>query len=183
MYTADFQNKINGIDSYAIVEKYYNACEKCGQRDKALYTDISTYLSQHLLTKVDLASMKVSLEGRSPFTDYKFVEMAAKIPFGLKIKKFKGAKYILKKAMEPLVPLENLYREKVGFAPPLGEWFAGKLSSYTRAKLLAPNSMATKMFKKTAIKDLLAEHTAKNDRGMQLWNLLALELWFEAYFK
>jgi asparagine synthase (glutamine-hydrolysing) len=178
-----FQSKIHGEDSYAIVEKYYAACGKCGLRDKALYTDISTYLSQHLLTKVDLASMKVSLEGRSPYTDHKFVEMAAKIPFGMKIRNFGGEKYILKKALEPLVPRENLYREKIGFAPPLGDWFAGKLNSYTRSKLLAPNSFSAKLFRKTAIRQLLEEHNATKDRGMQLWNLLALELWFEAYFR
>lgn len=92
-------------------------------KDAALYADISMYLPDDLLTKVDIASMAVSLEGRSPLLDHHLVELAAQIPFFLKLKG-KTLKYILKRVAEKLVPKENLYRPKMGFSLPLGYWFS-----------------------------------------------------------
>ena len=150
-------------------------------RDRALYYDLTQYLPDDLLVKSDLSSMMVSLEGRSPFLDHELVELAAQIPFDLKLKR--GiTKYILKKSLEDLVPKENMYREKKGFSVPLGKWFSGDLGKYTSKKLLRKNSFNSKLFEKEKVQELIKGHSTKNDMGLKLWNLLALELWFEEYF-
>lgn len=149
--------------------------------DEATGADINMYLPDDLLAKADLTSMSVGLEGRSPFLDYKFVEMAAQIPFELKVKN--GVlKYILKKAAEKYVPKANLYRPKMGFSVPLAEWFTGDLNKYARSVLLGKKSVTKKLFSREYIEEMLSTHTISNDFGPRLWNLLVLELWFARFF-
>jgi len=140
-----------------------------------------SWLPDSQLTKVDIASMAVSLETRSPFLDHKLTELACKIPFNLKLKN-NESKYILKKALENIVPKENLYRRKKGFTIPLDKWFTGKLNLYTKSKLLAPNSATKNILDRTYIKKMLETHSEVNDYGPKLWSLLSLELWYKSYF-
>ena len=91
---------------------------------RAQYVDIKTYLAGDILTKVDRASMATSLEGRVPLLDHVLVEWAATLPSHLRLHKGEG-KYILKRALEPYVPHENLYRAKQGFAASLASQFRG----------------------------------------------------------
>ncbi|TSC88379.1 MAG: asparagine synthase (glutamine-hydrolysing) [Microgenomates group bacterium Gr01-1014_16] len=121
-------------------------------RDQLLYADLTYYFPDSQLTKVDIASMAASLEARSPFTDYKMMELAASIPYNLKVRNGVN-KYILKKSLEGLVPKENLYRKKMGFSIPLVKWFGGELNGYTFSQI-----------------------------NPKLWNLLTLDLWYGEYF-
>ena len=90
------------------------------------YIDVKTYLPDDILTKVDRASMAVSLELRAPILDHHFMELVASIPSDLKLRGRVG-KYIFKKAMEPLLPNDILYRAKQGFAIPWNDWFRSEL--------------------------------------------------------
>jgi asparagine synthase (glutamine-hydrolysing) len=125
--------------------------------------------------------MGVGLEARSPFLDHELIELACKIPFSLK---FKGGnyKYILKEAIKDIVPNENVYRRKVGFTIPLDRWFEGSLNSYSKSILLNNNSFVLSIFNKNYINNMLKKHSVTNDFGPKLWSLLALELWYRAYF-
>ena len=180
LYTGYFKNLTSGRNSYDFAnEVFKNAGNVCGQ-DRGLYFDLTSYLPNDLLTKVDIASMSVSLEARSPLLDHELVELAAKIPYKLKVKSGE-TKYIFKKALEGIVPKENLYRPKKGFSVPLDKWFEGDLGKYARSKLLGGNSTIAKLFKKEGVKAMLDNHSETNDFGPQLWAILSLELWFECY--
>ncbi len=99
--------------------------EESGSDDplvQAQYVDINTWLVGDILTKVDRASMANSLEVRAPLLDYELVEWGLSLPASLKLRGGTG-KYVLKRALEPLLPKELLYRRKQGFAMSLGTLF------------------------------------------------------------
>jgi asparagine synthase (glutamine-hydrolysing) len=150
-------------------------------KDAGLKFDLMYWLPDDLLTKVDIAGMAFSLENRSPFLDQELTELACQIPFGLKIKNGE-TKYILKKALEKIVPKENLYRPKMGFAIPLGDWFKGDLNNYGKKILLAKNSQVKNMFDEEQIKFMLLSQNSNEDFGPKLWSLMFLELWLQSYF-
>src|SRR5690606_23751284 len=85
------------------------------------YLDFKTYLPGDILTKVDRASMAHGLEVRTPFLDFEFVEWAARLPVGVKLKGGVG-KHILKEALRPLLPEGVLFRKKMGFGAPIDLW-------------------------------------------------------------
>ena len=99
------------------------------------YLDLKTYLVGDINTKVDRASMAHSLEVREPLMDHPLVEWLATLPSSLKVRGQEG-KYLLKKAMEPYLPREILYRPKMGFAVPLARWFRGPLRQRVRDAVL-----------------------------------------------
>ena len=99
------------------------------------YLDYKTYLVGDINTKVDRASMAHSLEVREPLMDHKLVEWLASLPPELKVRGQDG-KYLLKKAMEPHLPADALYRPKMGFAVPLARWFRGPLRQRVRDSVL-----------------------------------------------
>jgi len=80
------------------------------------------------------------------------------------------------------VPIENLYRKKMGFSVPLAEWFTGDLNKYARSILLGKKSITGKLFSRDYIAEMLTTHTVSHDFGPRLWNLLVLELWFQRFF-
>ncbi|MGH9359847.1 MAG: asparagine synthase (glutamine-hydrolyzing), partial [Terriglobia bacterium] len=81
---------------------------------EALYLDFCLYLADDLLVKVDRASMACSLELRTPFLDHRLIEFAARLPASLRVRGFQ-LKYLLKKAVEPWLPRQIVYRQKRGF--------------------------------------------------------------------
>ncbi len=102
--------------------------------DWMAYTDLSLRLPERLLMRVDKMSMGVSLEGRVPFLDHKFVELALSIPAGLKTK-HNTLKYMLKKAVRGVIPDVLIDRPKQGFGVPVYEWFLNKLGMEIRRKM------------------------------------------------
>ena len=87
---------------------------------------MKTYLVGDILTKVDRASMAHALEVRVPLLDHKLVEWISGLPVSLKLRGHEG-KYIFKKSLEPYLPNDILYRDKMGFSVPLASWFRGPL--------------------------------------------------------
>src|SRR6185295_4510281 len=90
--------------------------------DKTLQFYTKLYLQDDILTKVDRASMMHSLEVRAPFLDIEVVDFVRRIPWRYKLR-VGETKYLLKKALEPLLPKDILYRAKKGFGVPIGSWF------------------------------------------------------------
>ena len=109
------------------------------------------------------------------------IELACKIPFNLKVKKGES-KYILKKALERVVPKENLYRPKMGFGLPLHIWFSGKLKSYATSVLLSKKTKIKEIIREDDFKTMFVSHSETSDFGPKLWSLLSLELWMREYF-
>lgn len=139
---------------------------------RAQYTDMKTYLAGDILTKVDRASMATSLEVRVPMLDHIFVEWAATLPSALKLRNGEG-KYILKRALEPYVPHENLYRTKQGFAASLAGQFRGAGAARLRAAILGSAMGDSGLFDLSQIERLVESHASgRADHSQVLWSLL-----------
>ena len=139
------------------------------------YLDLKTYLVGDINTKVDRASMAHSLEVREPLMDHQLVEWLASLPAQLKIQGNEG-KYLFKKAMEPRLPHDILYRPKMGFAVPLAQWFRGPLRERVRDSVLGESLMQTGMFDRRALEELVTLHqSGARDHSAPLWTLLMFE--------
>lgn len=147
----------------------------------ALHIDISGYLPDDLLAKIDIASMAFGLEARSPLLDQEFVQMAAAIPSNLKLNKG-VSKYILKKALVKRLPPEIIYRDKRGFSIPIDNWFRNELHEWSKEILMDPRTLSRGLFRKEGISDLLLQHkTGRVNHGLRIWALIMLELWFRRF--
>jgi asparagine synthase (glutamine-hydrolysing) len=139
--------------------------------------DVRCYLPEDILTKVDKASMLVSLESRVPLLDHVLMEFVATMPSGLKFQNGAG-KAILKKAMADRLPPETLTRRKMGFGVPLAEWFRRDLGAYTREVLEGRRTRERGLLDPRAVSAVLEEHqSGARDRSSQIWALLCLEEW------
>ena len=139
------------------------------------YLDLKTYLVGDINTKVDRASMAHSLEVREPLMDHPLVEWLSTLPPDLKLHNGE-TKYLLKKALEPYVPHEVLYRPKMGFAVPLSNWFRGPLRQKLREAVLGPVLADTGWFNVAYLRRLVDEHqSGKRDYSAPLWTLLMFE--------
>lgn len=164
------------------LERYYERSKTTTPVDAALYVDIHTYLADDLLAKVDIASMAVSLEARSPLLDHEFMELVAQIPPSLKLRNGSG-KYIFKKALTSLVPAALLYRKKKGFSVPLNRWFQTSLKDYAHDLLLERNAGIRNILAHEEVQRLLVAHDRSGREGRKIWMLLTLELWLREFFK
>jgi asparagine synthase (glutamine-hydrolysing) len=139
------------------------------------YLDLKTYLVGDINTKVDRASMAHSLEVREPLMDHQLVEWLATLPSSLKVRGQEG-KFLLKKALEPQLPTEVLYRPKMGFAVPLARWFRGPLRQRVREAILGPRLAETGWFDRDYLNHLIDAHqSGARDYSAPLWTLLMFE--------
>jgi asparagine synthase (glutamine-hydrolysing) len=144
---------------------------------RLLYADINSYLIE-LLMKQDQMSMAASIESRVPFLDHELVEFTARIPARYSIKGMAG-KFILKQAVEDLLPRSIVYRKKMGFPTPWEYWLAGPQLDEIERMLIEPRSTERGLFRPEAVRRLFAEHRSKSrDHGARIWRLLNLETWF-----
>jgi asparagine synthase (glutamine-hydrolysing) len=155
----------------------YRAAEAADFLDATLSLDFGLYLPDTLMPKVDIASMAYSLEARSPFLDHHFMEFAAQIPSDLKLKDGREGKYILKKAVEPYLPQDVIYRPKMGFGVPLDHWFRHELKDMAFDILLSKRALERGYFKRDYIEQMLQRHQRGEQWQYLIWNLLMLELW------
>ena len=140
-----------------------------------------TYLPNDLLVKMDIASMSVSLEARSPFLDHHVMEFAASLPERFKLRGLKK-KYLLKKVLKKLVPEENLTRSKMGFGVPIGHWFRGAMQPFLRETLLSEKALGRGLFQPESVHRIVDRHIdGRNDHSNRIWSLLMLELWFQRF--
>lgn len=181
LYTPDFRARLNGSPPIRLAEQWFKQANGIGTVDATLLTDIMTYLPNDLMVKVDIATMAVSLEGRSPFLDHKVIEFGASLPAELKIRSTE-TKSLLKKAASKLVPPDVIYRRKMGFDVPVATWFRSSLKDFLQGTLLSETAQKRGLFQPGRVRRLIDEHVAgREDNGWQLWTLLMLELWFERF--
>src|SRR5215469_17011594 len=155
--------------------QYWNASSG-DMLHRLLYTDIKTYLVE-LLMKQDQMSMAASIESRVPFLDHELVQFTASIPAKYDIKGLAG-KFILKSAIENLLPHDIVYRQKMGFPTPWAFWLAGPQLDSLEKMLLESRTQERGYFKSDSVEKLFAEHrSGRRDHGNRIWRLLNLELW------
>jgi asparagine synthase (glutamine-hydrolysing) len=154
------------------------------------HLDISTYLPFDILTKVDIASMCHGLEVRVPLLDHKLMEAVAEIPWTLKLRMESGdpgsgerrgpcGKYLLKRRAERLVPRDVVYRQKQGFAAPIGRWFQGPLRPAALERLTSPTSPLNAFFEPAELRGLVNANDRDAAHGNRLWAMLFLGEWLE----
>jgi asparagine synthase (glutamine-hydrolysing) len=181
LYSENFKHAVAGWNSADILKPWFAKANGSGIIDATLLTDTMTYLPNDLLVKMDIASMSVSLEARSPFLDHKLMEFAASLPEKYKLRRL-TTKYLLKRVLKGLVPEENLTRGKMGFGVPIGHWFRGVMQPFLRETLLSEKARSRGLFKPEAVRGLIDQHVShKQDHSHRLWSLLMLELWFERF--
>jgi asparagine synthase (glutamine-hydrolysing) len=147
----------------------------------ANWADIHIYLPDDLMVKVDIATMAYSLESRSPLLDHVFLEWALTLPESATIPGG-STKAIFKKAMEPFLPHEVLYRPKMGFGCPVDHWLRGELKEMAYDTLLSPLAQSRGIMDRRAVQIMLDEHcSGSNQHHTRLWPLLILELWFRMW--
>ncbi|HLV78789.1 MAG TPA: asparagine synthase (glutamine-hydrolyzing) [Chthonomonadaceae bacterium] len=147
---------------------------------RMLYLDTISYLPDAILTKVDRASMGVSLEARVPLLDHRVVEFAWRVPLALKIKNEQG-KWLLRQALYQYVPAALIERPKTGFAIPLDSWLRGPLRDWAEALLDEGRLRAEGFFAPAPIRARWTQHLAgRNNWQYYLWSVLMFQAWLEA---
>ena len=181
LYSPEFLNETENIRAADLLAPWFAHANGAGIVDASLLTDIMTYLPNDLLVKVDIATMAVSLEARSPFLDHHLIEFAASLPEKLKLRGL-TTKYLLKQVLKKLLPAENLERRKMGFGMPIGHWFRGTLQPMLRETVLSEKALGRGLFQREAVKQMVELHTrSERDYSHQLWTLMMLELWFQRF--
>ncbi|HEU5459557.1 MAG TPA: asparagine synthase (glutamine-hydrolyzing) [Pyrinomonadaceae bacterium] len=182
LLTADALAASDG-DIYAQARLFAEECDNEDPVTRMQSVDTRLYLAEDILTKVDRASMAVSLEVRAPFLDPRVAEFAASLPANYKLRGHK-TKYILKKAVHELLPPFVTKRGKKGFGVPVAEWLKEKLRPLARDLLSPERVRRAGVFNPTYIARLQDEH----ERGLAnhrklLWTLLMFELWHESFIE
>ena len=166
------------LGSHRAERRYADTMRQAPARDaldRAQYADLVHWLPGDILTKIDRTSMAVGLEAREPLLDHRLVQFAATLPPSLRIKGGQG-KWLMKKALEPWLPREILYRPKMGFVTPVSAWFRNALAEHAAGLARSPTLAATGWFDTATIEKLARDHkSGRADHGRTLWQLLMLE--------
>ncbi|MEP6945740.1 MAG: asparagine synthase (glutamine-hydrolyzing) [Acidobacteriota bacterium] len=182
-------------DIYTEARDWFDKCDFDSNLDsnniveRMQFLDLKSYLAEDILTKVDRASMSVSLEVRSPFLDRDIAEFSARLPRNFKLKcdtpKFafgKTGKYVLKKAMSGILPDATIDQEKAGFGIPIAAWLRGKLRPLAR-ELLSPDRLQKQgLFNPMFVQGLLNSlDLGAASAAKAVWSLLVFQIWFDNF--
>ncbi|TAM94773.1 MAG: asparagine synthase (glutamine-hydrolyzing), partial [Rhodanobacteraceae bacterium] len=175
LYSPAFKRELQGYNALAV----FRAHAKRAPTDDPLllvqYLDFKTWLPGDILTKVDRASMAHSLEVRVPVLDHHLVEWASSLPPDLKLRHGEG-KFIFKKALEPDLPNDVLYRPKMGFRVPLATWFRGPLRAHLQNAIRGGALVESGCFEPAVLDRLVRQHiTGRRDHSATLWSLLMFD--------
>jgi len=175
LLTREFTESLGGYEAVEVLRDHASRAPTRDPLSFVQYLDMKTYLVGDILTKVDRASMAHSLEVRVPLLDHRLVEWMSGLPPGMKLHGHEG-KYVFKRALEPHLPREILYRPKMGFSVPLGTWFRGPLRESVRERVLGAALRDTGWFEPAFLRGLVDRHErGVSDHSAALWALLQFE--------
>ena len=182
VFSARLKNELQGYHAIEVLRGHAAKSPTKIPLSLVQYLDMKTYLPGDILTKVDRASMAHALEVRVPLLDHRLVEWISSLPPELKLRGREG-KYIFKKAMEPYLPDDILYRRKMGFAVPLADWFRGPLKRTVRESVCNPIMADSGYFDMNFLKTMVDEHHAGlRDHSTSIWALLMYESFLRKNF-
>ena len=178
IYSDEMRERVDSVDSFAWTYAFMKESgEPLGVR-LLQYSDAMTYLPGDILTKVDIATMANSLEGRSPLLDHELIEWALRLPESISSNRSEG-KLVLKRLARKYLPASVIDRPKMGFGIPINEWFKGELQPMARDTLLSQRARDRGLFNPARVERMISDHVAgRESHGYRLWALLCLELWF-----
>ena len=188
LLTPDARGRIGAVPAAAVVRKLYAAVDTADSDADFLkritYLELKQRLGEFLLMRADKMLMAHSVEGRVPFLDRRLVELAFRIPTSLKFKHGEP-KYILKKAVEGIIPHDIIWRKKQGFGTPLSEWLrqdspiAERLADTVRRSRLRERNLLEYGY----VERLIAAHArGAADHSFRIWNLVTLSRWYDHWF-
>ena len=176
LFSHNFHRELQGYRAIEVMREHARTAPD-HPLSRVQYLDMKTYLVGDILTKVDRASMAHALEVREPLLDHKLMEWWSGLPPEMKLRGREG-KYIFKKALEPYLPHDVLYRPKMGFSIPLAAWFRGPLRERIKEAVLGSTLKETGIFNQAFLKEMVEQHqSGRRDYSASLWTVLM----FEAY--
>ena len=183
LYAPALADALRTSDVYAPVRETLARYGTGDTLTRQLYADLSLYLADDILVKVDRMSMATSLETRAPFLDADVMELAFSMPGRLKIRDGER-KWVLKRAMRGLLPDRILSRKKEGFSIPMKNWLRRDLQPLMRA-LLAPERVAARgLFAPDEVTRLVEAHVAgRENHAHTLFPLMVFERWCEGHLR
>ncbi len=178
LYSRDFRAAIAGTHAVdPMVDFLRPLPQSVGSIDRMLALEQEFFLGDHNLPYTDKMSMAVGVEARVPFLDLELVEFAARIPASLK-QRGRTGKWILKKAMEPYLPHDVIYRPKSGFTAPLRRWMRHDFKPMLNDLLSVDAVNRRGLFDGLAIQRLIAANdSGRVDAAYTLLGLLGIEIW------
>jgi len=175
LFSPAFRRQLQGYGALEVMRGHASAAPTDDPLSLIQYLDMKTWLPGDILTKVDRASMAHALEVRVPLLDHQLVEWISGLPASLKLRGQEG-KYILKKALEPQLSHDILYRDKMGFSIPLASWFRGPLRQRVREALLGPVMADSGIFEMGFVTEMVEQHqSGQRDYSAPIWMLLMFE--------
>jgi asparagine synthase (glutamine-hydrolysing) len=166
--------------AYTNFLRYWNSDPQSRPLPRMLYADQKTYLVE-LLMKQDQMSMANSIESRVPFLDHPFVEFAAGVPEHMKLRNGEG-KFILKRAIEDLLPHDIIYRKKMGFPTPLRSWLQNAKSDRLFSILRDPDGVLAPYIERAELESLIdRQRSGQEDCTDRIWRLLNFQLWGDIF--
>ncbi|MDP1684463.1 XrtA/PEP-CTERM system amidotransferase [Hydrogenophaga sp.] len=175
LFSPAFQRTLGGYNALDVFRGHAERAQTDDPLALIQYLDYKTWLVGDINTKVDRASMAHSLEVREPLMDHELVEWLATLPSSLKINGGEG-KYVFKKAFEPLLPHDILYRPKMGFSIPLASWLRGPLVERMRESVLSQRMLDSGYFNAGTLRTLIDQHLSRQfDHSTALWMLIMFD--------
>jgi len=145
-----------------------------------LRRDLTAWLVDDILLKLDKMSMAVSLEARAPFLDHELVEFVCRLP--LETRWAGRGKRWLRQAFAADLPPATAARAKHPFRPPVARWMRGRLGLELEATMGRPGSFTARYLDRSLARRLLEQHRRGADHALLLWSLLVHETWWERFF-
>lgn len=181
VYTDDWRNLTQEFDAYATHRSYFAKVANVSPLNRLLYVDLKTFLPCLNLMTTDKTSMAVNLEVRVPFLNREMIEMAARMPPKLKLRGLKR-KYILKRALENVLPKDVVWRKKAGFGAPIRSWLRGPLRPLVSDLLSEETIRRRGLFRHKEVMRIVDNNiSGREDNNLQVFQLLGLELWHREF--
>ena len=176
MFVDDFRQELQASEEIEIEKftSFFNSASSDDPIDRWMEADQRMYLPDDILTKVDIASMAVSLECRAPFLDHRVAKFANSISSGAKLKN-NTTKYLLKQLAELELPHEIINLPKKGFSMPLGDWMRDELKEWTHSLIFEDSSVWEPYMKKESVEKIWKQHiSGECDHSARLWQIAVL---------
>ncbi|MBF0562254.1 MAG: amidotransferase 1, exosortase A system-associated [Alphaproteobacteria bacterium] len=179
LFTPAFRRQLQGYHAFNVLRDHMERADTDDALARIQYADLKTWLPGSILVKVDRASMANSLEVRAPLLDVGLLEWSTRLTPETKVRGNQG-KLVLKRALEPYVDHDILYRPKRGFSMPLARWFRGPLRARVGELANSSRLADSRIFDMDEVGRMVRLHqSARSDQSVGLWLLLM----FDAFLK